>query len=145
MQLIEFFIWRNIDNKIYNNLFSIFSALLLIIQPMASIMLVTNIQLRNLLLVSYLLMAIPVSIYEFSTKHFHSVVSEGGYLKWKFFQPTPIIWVVFWVVWLFFFLFSFIYEKKWFGLIFALVTLINVYINYKMDQTFLIFFCLILN
>jgi len=145
MQLIEFFIWRNIDNKFYNNLFSIFSAILLIIQPIASVMLVTNIKLRNLLLVSYLLMAIPVSIYEFSTKHFHSVVSEGGHLKWKFFQPTPIIWVVFWVVWLFFFLFSFIYEKKWFGLIFALVTLIIVYINYKRDQTFLSMWCWIVN
>jgi len=99
MQLIEFFIWRNINNKFYNNIFSIFAVLLLIIQPIASIMIITNIQLRNLLLISYLLLVIPFSIYKFSTNHIHSVVSEGGHLIWNFFNIPPILWIV----WLFFF------------------------------------------
>jgi len=42
MQLIEFFIWRNINNKFYNKLFSIIATLLLIIQPIMSIMILTN-------------------------------------------------------------------------------------------------------
>ena len=32
MQLIEFFIWRNINNKFYNHLFSTMAVILLIIQ-----------------------------------------------------------------------------------------------------------------
>ena len=131
MQLIEFFIWRNINNKFYNNIFSIFAVLLLIIQPIASIMIITNLQLRNLLLISYLLLVIPYSIYKFSTNHIHSVVSEGGHLIWNFFNIPPILWVV----WLFFFLFSFIYEKKWIGIIFGLITLFIAVINYKNDHT----------
>jgi len=131
MQLIEFFIWRNINNKFYNNIFSIFAVLLLIIQPIASIMIITNIQLRNLLLISYLLLVIPFSIYKFSTNHIHSVVSEGGHLIWNFFNIPPILWIV----WLFFFLFSFFYEKKWFGIIFGLITLFIAVINYKNDNT----------
>ena len=131
MQLIEFFIWKNINNKFYNNIFSICGALLLIIQPIISIMIISNIKVRNLLLLFYLLLAVPYSIYKFFTKHIHTVISENGHLKWKFFEATPLIWIT----WLFFFLFSFVYEKKYFGLIFGLITLFISFINYKNDHT----------
>ena len=130
MQLIEFFIWKNINNKFYNNIFSICGALLLIIQPIISIMIISNIKVRNLLLLFYLLLAVPYSIYKFFTKHIHTVISENGHLNWKFFEITPLIWSG----WLFFFLFSFVYEKKYFGLIFGLITLFISFINYKNDH-----------
>lgn len=131
MQLIEFFIWKNINNKFYNNIFSICGALLLIIQPIISIMIISNIKVRNLLLLFYLLLAVPYSIYKFFTKDIHTVISENGHLNWKFFEITPLIWSG----WLFFFLFSFVYEKKYFGLIFGLITLFISFINYKNDHT----------
>ena len=137
MQLIEFFIWRNINNKFYNNLFSILGLLLLFIQPIASIMLLQNIALRNLLLVSYLLVATPYSIYEFSTKHIHTVVSKLGHLKWAIFQNPSIVWVG----WLFFFLFSFVYRKNWSGLLFVFITLLISFLNYKNDQTMASMWC----
>ena len=131
MQLIEFLIWKNINNKFYNNIFSICGALLLIIQPIISIMIISNIKVRNLLLLFYLLLAIPYSIYKFLTKNIHTVISERGHLNWQFFGTTPLIWII----WLFFFLFSFVYEKKYFGLIFGLITLFISFINYKNDHT----------
>jgi hypothetical protein len=131
MQLIEFFIWKNINNKLYNNIFSIMATLLLLLQPITSIMILSNIQLRNILLFLYLLIAIPFSIYKFSTKHVHSVISKSGHLQWKFFGTNPIIWIT----WLFFFVFSFIYEKRWFGITFAILALIITFINYNNDQT----------
>jgi hypothetical protein len=131
MQLIEFFIWRNINNKFYNNMFSIMATLLLLLQPIASIMILQNVELRNLLLTSYLLFATPYSIYKFSNKNIHSVIGESGHLRWKFFESNPIILLI----WLFFFLFSFIYEKHWFGIIFAIFTLIITFINYNNDHT----------
>jgi hypothetical protein len=131
MQLIEFFIWRNINNKFYNNIFSILATLLLIVQPILSIMIVTNVKLRNLLLISYLLLAVPYSIYKFSNSNIHSVISESGHLRWNFFYLNPIILIG----WFFFFLFSFVYEKKWLGLVFGLSTLIIAFLNYTKDQT----------
>ena len=131
IQLIEFFIWKNINNKFYNNMFSIMATVLLLLQPVASIMMIkSNIQFRNILLFLYLLLAIPFSIYKFSTTHIHSVISKSGHLDWKFFGATPIISTT----WLFFFLFSLIYEKRWFGIIFAIVTLIITFINYRNDR-----------
>jgi hypothetical protein len=68
-------------------------------------MIISNIKLCNLLLLLYLFLAIPFSIYKFFTKKIYSVISEKRYLRWKYFDTTPFIWIV----WLFFFLFSFIY------------------------------------
>ena len=76
IQLLEFFIWKNINNKFYNNIFSISTSLLLIIQPIFSLMLLTNEQIRDLLLISYLLITIPYAIYKFSTKHIHSEITN---------------------------------------------------------------------
>lgn len=137
MQLIEFFIWKNINNKFYNNIFSILGLLLLFIQPIASIMLLQNIELRNLLFASYLLVATPYSIYQFSTKHIHTVVSKLGHLKWTIFQNPSIVWIG----WLFFFLFSFVYRKNWSGLLFAFITLLISFLNYKNDQTMASMWC----
>ena len=141
MQLIEFFIWRNIHNKFYNNLFSIIAVVLLIIQPIVSIMIVSNIQIRNILLLSYLCLAIPYCIYKFSTKNVHSVVSKSGHLQWKFYDNILIVYIG----WLFFFLFSFVYEQMWGGLIFGLAVLFISYINYVNDNTMWSMWCWAVN
>ena len=137
MQLIEFFIWRNINNNFYNNIFSNLATLLLIIQPILSIMILTNVKLRNVLLIFYLSLAVPYSIYKFSNSNIHSVISESGHLRWKFFDTSPIIWMG----WLFFFLFSFVYEKNWIGLFFGLITLIIAFLNYTKDHTMWSMWC----
>uniref|UniRef100_A0A6C0E028 Uncharacterized protein n=1 Tax=viral metagenome TaxID=1070528 RepID=A0A6C0E028_9ZZZZ len=130
MQLIEFFIWRNINNSVYNNIFSIFGILLIFfMQPLASLMILKNIQLRNLLIMIYLSFAIPFSIYKFSTTHIHSVLSKRGHLNWKFFGPDPFIFLF----WLFFLLFIFFYEKIWVGIIFGVLSLVVVAINFMND------------
>lgn len=129
MQLIEFFIWRNINNRFYNNVFSILASLLLAMQPAISIMILSNIQLRNILLTLYLLLAVPYSAYKLSTKRIYTEISSRHHLIWNFFDITQIIRGI----WLFFLLFSLVYEQKWFAVIFGLVALLVAYINYKND------------
>jgi hypothetical protein len=132
MQLIEFFIWKNINNKFYNNIFTVCVLLLLLSQPIASIMIISNIQLRNLLLVLYLSLVIPFIIYNFSSKHILTAVSGSGHLIWwKYFVIHPVGWFV----WFSFLLFSFIYEQKWFGLMFALFSLLIAYLNFTNDDS----------
>ena len=131
MQLIEYFIWVNIHNKIYNNIFSIVASLLLIIQPLVSLMILTNIEIRNLLLFSYLLLVIPYSIYKYSNSHVHSEVSKKGHLQWVFLNGNIFIWLI----WLFFFFFSLVYEKKWTLLFFAIIIIFIATMNYTNDNT----------
>jgi hypothetical protein len=141
MQLIEFFIWRNINNKYYNNLFSIFAVVLLIVQPIASIMIIQTSFIRNILLFIYLLLAIPFSIYQFAIKQIHTTVSKNGHLDWRFFDVSSL----FLLIWLFFLLFSLIYEKLWTLTIFGIVTFIIFFINYKNNTSGPSIWCWIIN
>jgi hypothetical protein len=141
MQLIEFFIWKNINNAYYNNFFSIIAASLIILQPIFSIMILSNKSIRNFLLILYLLIAIPYSIYQFFTQNIHAIKSKTGHLQWKFFYNTPLTFII----WLFFFLFSFIYEKRWFGISIGIILLCIAYYNYKRDDSFGSMWCWMIN
>ena len=141
MQLIEFFIWRNINNKFYNHIFSIIATTLLIIQPICSLMLISQKELRNNLLIAYLSLAIPYSIYKFSTKNIHTVISKSGHLRWKFFESSPIILLF----WLFFFLVGLIFNKFWIGFGFGFIILCISYYNYNNDHTIASMWCWAVN
>jgi hypothetical protein len=141
MQLIEFFIWRNINDKYYNTLFSILATCLLLSQPVFSIMMLTDLQLRNILVMLYLVVAIPYSIYKFSTKKIFAVVGKSGHLKWDFFDAHWFIMLL----WFSFFFFSFIYDGKWLGFVFGIFTLYMIYIKYKKDDTMWSMWCWIVN
>jgi len=141
MQLVETFIWRNIHNSFYNQLFSIIGTCLLISQPIFSIMILSNTLLRNKLLLTYLILAIPYSIYKFFTKKIYSTVSKSGHLVWNFFETPPIVAFF----WFFFFLFSLIYERKWFGILFITISLFLAYYNYKNDDSMWSLWCWFVN
>jgi hypothetical protein len=148
MQLIEFFIWRNIDNKFYNHIFSTMAAALIFFQPLASLMLLSNVSLRNTLLIIYITTATPYFIYKMLTKTMHSTVSKKGHLNWGFSDLNGVFFgktLFAFVCWLFFFLFSLFYERKWSGFFFGLILLITSYYNYTNDQTVGSMWCWIVN
>ena len=148
MQLIEFFIWRNIDNKFYNNIFSTMAAALIIFQPLASLMLLSNVSLRNTLLSIYIATAVPYFIYKFLTHTMHSTVSKNGNLNWVFSDPNGVFFgntPFAFVCWLFFFLFSLFYERKWSGFLFGFLSMCIFYYNYAKEQTFGSMWCWIVN
>ena len=118
MQLIEFFIWKNINNKFYNKFFTILAFILVFCQPMASLMLLNNHSLRNIMLLLYFIFGVPYAIYTIYTKHFDSIVSKSGNLIWN----IKINIFCFWI-WVFLLLFSFLYERKWGHVLFAIITL----------------------
>ena len=134
MQLVEFFIWRNINNKYYNRLFSFIAAGLLVIQPILSIMMVPTTHIRNKLLTAYLIVAVPYSIYNFFTNKIYSTVSKKGHLQWVFFQPVSLEWVG-WLIWLFFFSFSLLSVNFNLSWLFSIILLGLSYYNYKNDGT----------
>ena len=74
----------------------------------------------------------------FSNNYIHSSVSNYGHLKWNIITITPIVRCI----WIFFFLFPFIYEKQCLTkCIFAIITLVICFINYKNDNTISSMWC----
>jgi hypothetical protein len=141
MQLIEFFIWRNIDDTVYNHMFSTMAAMLLFIQPLISLMILSNISLRNHLILAYSVLFAPYFIYKFLTNNMKSSVSERGHLVWFFFDTNVLLFLG----WLFFFLFSFIYTRNFHGFLFGIVLFLISYYNYYKDKTIGSMWCWVVN
>ena len=128
MQLIEVFIWRNINNPIYNTIFTTMAALLLLVQPIATNMLITNKSVQRSMLFVYLICMIPFATYNFMTKKINSTVSTMGHLQWNMVDNKHQGRVL--IIWLFFFLFPLFYQRQIFGFLFGLITLLVITYNY---------------
>jgi hypothetical protein len=146
MQLIEYFIWRNINEPVYNKFFTIMASLLLIMQPVASGMLITNNNVRSNFLKLYLLGAIPLTIYRIMTKNINSTVSPLKHLNWNLgiFDDFVLNKITL-LAWFAFFLFPLFYEGNNFGFLFGLLTLITITYNYYKDKSVGSMWCWIVN
>ena len=83
MQLIEFFIWRNLDDKFLNHILSIIGMFLVIIQPIASLLMLKDESLKYKLITLYSIVAFPFFIYQNYDHKMTTVVSKLGHLNWK--------------------------------------------------------------
>jgi hypothetical protein len=144
MQLIEFFLWRNLNDKELNKLFSFLGALLLMLQPVASLMLLKDITLRNKLLTIYGIPAFSYFIYEIANKNFLTSISKNGHLKWDWVDLKGNKQILF-MCWLFFLFFSIFYNKHYLGLAYTVALLIITLYSYKKDGSFGSLWCWSIN
>lgn len=145
MQLDEYFIWKNINNKFYNTLFTITAGLILLLQPIASSMLITDIKFRDLILKIYLLLFIPYGLYQLYSSKINTTISPLGHLQWNFGKINKNIKNFFWVLWTFFFLFPLIYQKNFIAFLFGFLTLLLMIYNYFKDNSVSSMWCWIVN
>ena len=135
MQLIEFFIWRNLKNN-YNQFFTKIAFILVYLQAAASLMLLSNLTLRNSIIIPYLVIGIPYLTTLLSSNKVNSSVSKTGHIVWNNFNiivnGVKLNNYLFFV-WLFLLLFSFLYEQRWYYLLFAIVT-ISVFLYKEMSR-----------
>lgn len=141
MQLIEFFIWRNIDNPFYNKVFSIIAVVVLLLQPVGTLMMISDNTIRSTLLTAYLIVIIPYSIYNVLTNNIYSFVSKKGHLDWHFFKMFFSLSLI----WMFFFFFGLLYEGDLIAKIFGTALYVVVAYNYYADKTILSNWCWIVN
>lgn len=128
MQLFEFILWRNLDNQLINKIVSTMGFLLLSIQPIASLLLLNNIHLRNQLLLTYSIPAFIFVVYNFLTTNIHTILSPSKHLAWKwtFYKNGFLQWIVI-PFYLFFLFFSFLYNKYYNSLIILFLYFIVIY------------------
>ena len=145
MQLFEFILWRNLDNKFINKIVSTLGFLLLSIQPIASLLLLNNIQLRNKLLLAYSLPAFIFVIYNILTTNIHTILSPSGHLAWKWTSIKNItVELVVKIFYLIFLFFSLIYNKYYKSILLLLLYLaFSIY--YRKDGSAGSIWCLSVN
>lgn len=137
MQFVEYGIWENLGNIRLNHLLSIFGAILLLVQPIFSLMLVRNEGIRWKMVMLYSIFAIPYFLYQMSQHYFKTILSKGCHLEWKWGQYE--YWTIF--IWLFFVSFSFVYEKQYFYIVMGLLFLGMAAFFYYKDGSYKSIWC----
>ena len=143
MQLIEFFIWRNINNKMMNNLFSVMGFLLLMVQPFASLMLLKNTDVKFLMVKFYSAISIVYIIYNLLTHTPTTSISPTGHLKWNWVNKSHSTFLFF--MYIFFSFFSGMYKGIYTPLIYSILLLLTSYIMYSTDNTVGSMWCWFIN
>ena len=128
MQLIEFILWRNLNNITINKIASTFGVLLLYIQPIASLLLLDNVSLRNKLLLIYSIPTLIFGSYNLINTNIHTILSPSGHLAWKWtFYNSNFIDLFVKIFYLFFLFFSLIYNNYYQSIVIFLMYMIFVF------------------
>lgn len=113
MQLVEYFLWRNLENKKLNFVYSAIGQILLTIQPIASLLLITNTRLKVKMIGLYSLF---VGVVFFTQKKIFKTSIHNGHLKWSWVPTNEYIqWI-----WLFFLMFSFFVKHHYLAILVSL-------------------------
>jgi hypothetical protein len=149
MQLIEYFIWKSINNHdtLSNIFYSKMGLLLIFLQPLASIMLITSNTLRYALGIAYciatLLFVLLKSIY--NPFVFKTFIGPNKHLAWKWLEIKGMwqIYVLFW----FFCLSASAYTERSSNIPYFIIisSFFIYYTTYKKDLTFGTLWCHISN
>lgn len=146
VQLMEFFIWKNIKSPFYNRVFTTLNCIILLCQPIASIMLLTNSQMRNYFLLAYCILAIPFISYRLLTKKIVSIVSDLGHLRWNMLYNNEIkLNYICLLIWVFFLSFPLLYSGYFYAYFVSLLTLLIVIYNYYKDKSIGSMWCWVAN
>jgi hypothetical protein len=144
IQLVEYFIWTNIDNIFYNKLFTNIALLIIFCQPITTIMNIDDEKIKKILFISYLILMIPFFILNYN-KNIYSTISSNKHLNWNLINHENKFTKIIGLAWIFFFLFPLFYQKHQFGFLFGISTLIMISYNYINDNTLESMWCWIIN
>jgi len=146
MQLIEFVLWRNINNTNINKIVSTIGLILLCIQPFTSLLLIGNIKLRDKLILFYSIPALIFLIYTIFTTNIHTVISKSGHLGWNWTNNnlTPVMRNIISLFYFVFLLFPMIYIKYYEAFI-SLVLYFSIKYYYTNDRSLNSLWCFSVN
>ena len=126
MQLVEFFLWRNLDND-YNRVFSRIGLFLLLLQPVFGLSLIQDVRVREWLTVVYVFWVGVLGRLQVED----TVIGETDHLEWGFFKGSTL----FLFGWLFFLLFGPMYAGLWTEVSFTLILLFTASFMYRLPYT----------
>lgn len=146
VQLLEFLLWSFLDNKVANTILSILMACVILLQPIAAILLLTdkNKDLRNKLWISYGILGGAVVAFIFLMNknvgsYMNTVVAQNGHLSWKFFKMKYTILLE--IIYALFFFGALLLFGNYLIIAVAAVTLLLSLYYMKADKTYATMWC----
>lgn len=148
IQLIEYFIWKDIHNTEKNKLYSIIQIVIILLQPYFSIMAIeSDKELKSNMLKLYIGFVIVIVYIYMNTKQNMSVdITENGHLKWNRMPNKEYIYfVMLWCLYFVFLLYPLYIEHNRMLLLFFCVTLIISLVTYLKYRTYESMWCWLSN
>ena len=142
MQLIEFFLWRNLNDKTINKNLSTMAAFLIIIQQLVLMFMIKNINIRYILLLVYALFVIFVGFSQKANNFitFNTFVGNNGHLSWEWMNhkknETSYLFI-----WLLFYLLPLLLVKNNLLTLFVMLSMIITLAGYYKYNTFGTMWC----
>lgn len=133
MQLIEFFLWRNLKNKKMNETLTKIASIDVFMQQITLIMLIPNVTIRFGMAISYVLFVLFYTGYKdtYDPIHYYTTVGENGHLSWGWTNYTgyETIWAI---ICLFFYISAALLINNFMLSLFLLTTMvISAFFYYK--------------
>lgn len=136
MQLIEFFLWRNINNKHKNIFWSNAAVLALIIQPFLSILTIPNKMIKFTFMAIYVSFILYLVYYTLDKKKKHdtnfATIGKNKHLRWNWLSTSSLYRILFYV---FFLLVPLLFWKDKFTFLVFCATFIISLIFFSKDGT----------
>jgi hypothetical protein len=144
MQLIEFFLWKSIENndKQMNYTFSVLGFILILFQPIASIMLLTS-DISNILMPIYSFIIFIYLILRciFNPINFQTTLGRHGHLAWNWLENKDY-WEIIIFIWLGFL----VYTKKVFIIpLIGVLVFLYTYFKYRKSNEWGSIWCWLIN
>jgi len=143
MQLIEFFLWRNLKNNKMNELLSKIASFFVIIQAPTVMFMIENTKIKYFLLLIYIVFF--VFYFEFKRNYspirFHTSVGKTGHLHWDWINSGGYGNTILLVIYLFLYGISFLLIKNTEIAIMGLLSLFISLLFYYKDEAFTTMWC----
>ena len=145
MQLIEFFLWRNLKSPVINKYLSKLASFLFILQPLFLILIIPTLATRYMMLFIYSIYMLTYLFYKkmYSPVNFHTSVGKNGHLSWEFVNLKGFE-TIFALLYLLIYLSAIFMVNNHLLIIFLIPAFIISLFYYK-DQTFGTMWCWISN
>jgi hypothetical protein len=97
MQLVEFYLWRNLKNKSINKNLSIIASFIILFQQLTLILMIPNLSIRYSVGLLFLVFDIAHSVYKttYNPTHFYTSIGKNGHLSWEWlnYEGYENIWL----------------------------------------------------
>ncbi len=132
MQLVEYYLWNNINDEKKNRFYSIIGYIIILLEPLFALFMVTHLPITKFLITFYLLYIILFTYFKYKKINFITHIGNNGHLDWQFIKNFGNLH---YIIWFSLFYFGIFMTKNIVYIIFAIFTLLYSLYKTNYDST----------
>jgi hypothetical protein len=145
IQLVEYFLWKNLNNSFMNSLFSKIGFFVILLETLFSLNLIQNDIIRKKLIYFYLFITFVFLTFNYKYFNFSTSVGTKGFLNWHWLKSFNTSFILFFTAWTLLFFIGLFLSGDYVMFAFGIFTFAYSWFNRKKNDTFGTHWCSISN